>query len=107
MEIDEILALKLATAYKSMSGSAAFKDLMGDLETSAQQLELSAAQALPESRQHFEAYFTEWQQRKLVLAWIRKRVNDQLAVKTELEERERNERTNDDDLASSGNPTGY
>lgn len=105
MEIEEVLALKLATAYKSMSGSAAFKDLIADLEESAESLELKAASAKAESRQHFEAYFTEWQQRKLVLAWIRKRVSDQLAIKTELESREQNER-NDDDLAGSG-PTHY
>ena len=70
MEAEDAQRLQLATAYIAMSGSLAWRDLVSDMESACESMELRAAMALPEEKAHFEAYFTEWQQRKLVLAWM-------------------------------------
>lgn len=101
MEAERLQALQLASNYEAMASSMAFRDMMVWLDEATESLELKAAQANPESKEHFQAYFTEWQQRKLVVQGIKNRIAVQLELKTELEDEVLNERP------TSGDPAFY
>lgn len=102
MEAEEAKRLQLALSYDSMVSTAGFRDLVDWLEKSAEALELKCASAEPEDKHHFQAYFAEWQQRKMVLAGIKQRVRNQIELKTALEEEEKNERPSSDTRFDTG-----
>jgi hypothetical protein len=92
VEAEELQELQLASSYESMAVTAAFRDLVSWLQESAESLELKCATADAEDKQHFEAYFSAWQQRKMVVAGIKQRVENQIKRKNVLEEEIHNER---------------
>lgn len=109
MDSEKLELLRMATAYDSLSRSDAFRDLIAWLEDSVQTVEMQAATALPESKQHFEGFFTLWQQRKKVVNGIKIHVQEYVAAKKELEEELNNERPDNTSYSPSGDTSlsGY
>lgn len=109
MDSEKLAVLRLATAYDSLSGSLAYKDLIAWLEDSVESLEMQAAQVPPEQREHFHDYFTLWQQRKKVVNGIKIHVSEYLQAKKDLEEELQNERPSEPHDFNSGSTSlpGY
>jgi hypothetical protein len=102
VEAEEAKRLQLALNYDAMASSPGFRDLVGWLDESVEALELKCATAEPEDERHFRAYFSEWQQRKMVVAGIKQRVRNQIETKIALEEEVKNERPSSDTYLDTG-----
>ena len=105
MEAESLKRLQLATAYESMDGFLAYRDLLEWLEDDVAKAEMRAAQADPENTAFFRAYFTEWQAKKIVLTSIKDRMAVQKAAKIELEQEALNERPSSNTSYDTGGDT--
>jgi hypothetical protein len=90
--------------YHQMFNSWAFKDFLKWLEERVEHYEGLCASANPQSREHWEAYFRSWQERKLVLREILQHIEDN---KQQIKEQEENERSSEPALpiSTSNNST--
>lgn len=102
MESEKLEILRMATAYDSLHTSVAYLDLLAWLDDSVLSLEMQAAQAAPESKEHFIDYFTLWQQRKKVVNGIKIHVAEYVQAKKDLEEELANERPSATEDINSG-----
>jgi hypothetical protein len=71
--MDEIF---MAKAYEEMSNSMAFKDFLQWADDKVEEAELIAATLKPEHREHFQAYFSAWQERKKFVSELKQRLED-------------------------------
>ena len=62
--------MKMA-AYAQMYGTWAFQDFLEWLEDAVEAAANRAASLKPEQREHFQAYFMAWQERKKLVAEIK------------------------------------
>lgn len=95
MEID----LLMAASYVEMSQMASFRDFMERLRKWTDEAESELENLNPEQKEHYQAYFVKWQQRKLLVRLITDHIEAMIRLK-----KEQHERPSDTD---TGDPTLY
>ena len=86
--MDEFL---MAKAYEDMTNSMAFKDFMQWVDDRVEDAEVRAAAISPLQKEHFEAYFMAWQERKKFSVELKQRLEDCKSIIKEKNERPSNE----------------